>query len=242
MVKSKPIVCIVAKIDENKNTQVPYEYVYALEKSGAVPVVLPNLTNKSALLSIALLVDGFLFTGGVDIAPLRYGETLTSDTVDVCKERDEFDFAVLDIALSSKKPILAICRGIQLINVAFGGTLYQDLVDSHKMAIRHKQIESRTEFSHYVNLNGKLQEILGKDRIRVNSFHHQAIKRLGKGLRTVAYADDGVVEGVVGTEQSYLMAYQWHPELLFDKDESSKKLFADFVCACKEYKTNKPNC
>jgi len=148
--------------------------------------------------------------------------------------RDDFDFLVIKEVLKTDKPILAICRGIQLLNVALGRTLIQDIPTQAPSSVLHKQAESRYEFSHYVNVvkGSPLAKIVGGKRLRVNSFHHQAIASLGAGLSVMATSEDGIIEAVYGESERFLRAYQWHPELLIEKDEISNKLFAEFVDAC----------
>ena len=229
----QPIIGIIGKTDENKKSEVNNDYVGAIEKSGGVPILLPYSKNADIISSYVRLCDGFLFVGGVDISPSYYDEKILNDTVGVCKERDEFDFAVIKEVFKTSKPILAICRGIQLVNVAMGGTLIQDIPTQINSQILHKQREGRYEFSHGVSIekNSPLYEIVKLDNLRVNSFHHQAIAKLGKNLSVMAKSEDGIIEAVCGVGDRYIRAYQWHAELLFDVDESARQIFREFVLA-----------
>ena len=229
----QPIIGIIGKTDENKKSEVNKDYVGAIEKSGGVPILLPYSKNADIISSYVRLCDGFLFVGGVDICPSYYAEKILNDTVSVCKEVDEFDLAVIKEVLKTSKPILAICRGIQLVNVAMGGTLIQDIPTQINSQILHKQREGRYEFSHGVSIekNSPLYEIVKLDNLRVNSFHHQAIAKLGKNLSVMAKSEDGIIEAVCGVGDRYIRAYQWHAELLFDVDESARQIFREFVLA-----------
>ena len=155
-------------------------------------------------------------------------------------ERDTHDFRMFEIALQTEKPILGICRGAQLINVALGGTLYQDIPTEIVTNIAHRQTEADNICTHEVNieLDSPLYKILGKSRIAVNSFHHQAIKTLAPSLSVMATSDDGIIEAVCGKGDHYIRAYQWHPELLYKQDELSNKIFADFVANCNKNAKN----
>jgi len=230
----RPIIGIIGKIDENKKSEVGIDYVNAIEKSGGLPLLLPYSENVDTITSYVKLCDGFRFAGGVDINPEYYTEKILNSSVCICKERDDFDFLVIKEVLKTDKPILAICRGIQLLYVALGGMLIQDIPTQAPSSVLHKQAESRYEFSHYVNVvkGSPLAKIVGGKRLRVNSFHHQAIASLGAGLSVMATSEDGIIEAVYGESERFLRAYQWHPELLIEKDEISNKLFAEFVDAC----------
>lgn len=137
--------------------------------------------------------------------------------------------------IKTSKPILAICRGAQLVNVALGGTLYQDIPSEVPTKILHKQSEPDFSPSHDVKImnNTPLYEMMRTEQIKGNSFHHQAIKALGKGLEIMAIAEDGIIEGVYSSGKQYVRAYQWHPERLFDTDAQSRMIFEDFIHACK---------
>ena len=184
------------------------------------------------------LCDGFLFTGGKDVEPSRYGEETKPGCGIIQKYRDEYELRVFKAALKTGKPILGICRGTQLINVGLGGTLYQDIPSECPSEIFHRQQESTYSFSHSVNIacGTPLYELVEKERIRANSFHHQSIKALGRNLAVMATADDGVIEAVYGTSKQYVRGYQWHPERLFDKDEENFAIFKDFISACQKSK------
>lgn len=229
----QPIIGIIGKTDEKKKSEINRDYVYVIEQSGGVPILLPYSENADVIRSYVEACNGFLFVGGVDIDPCFYGESVKNGSVNICSERDGFDVAMISEVLKTSKPILAICRGIQLVNVALGGSLIQDIPTQINSQILHKQSEGRYEFSHSVNVEkcSPLYAITKEERIRVNSFHHQAINRLADGLKESARSEDGIVEAVYG-EERFIRGYQWHPELLFAKDSVSQKLFEEFVLAC----------
>ena len=230
-----PIIGLLAAVDNEATTSVLHPYVRAIEKAGGVPLVLPYTESTDVIRRFVELCDGFFFTGGVDIAPARYGEATRPLCDEIHLLRDALEFAVWQEAFPTGKPLLGICRGAQLFNVALGGTLYQDLPSECPSDIAHRQNEDKFEFSHDIAVlpDTPLAALLGVSRIRGNSFHHQALKSLGTSLAVMAKADDGVIEAFWSVDHPYLRAYQWHPERLYDKDENARIIFADFIGACR---------
>ena len=231
----KPIIGVSAAVNDSHSSIIRDFYINAICDAGGAPILLPCVDFAETLDSYALLCDGFFFTGGVDIDPARYGESVREACGKIYDFRDEYELALFDRAFRSAKPILGICRGIQLINVALGGSLYQDIPSERPSQIPHRQSEPETTPSHSVNITKgtPLHALVGAERMKANSFHHQAIKKLGRGLEVMATADDGLVEAVYSTEARYLRAYQWHPERLFQSDEQNRLIFRDFVDACR---------
>lgn len=231
----RPIIGVLAEVDNEFTTKVLNTYVHAIEKCGGIPVLFPYVEKDETVERMVALCDGFLFTGGVDIHPMRYGEEAGENIGEIQEHRDEFDFRVFHKVLQTAKPILAICRGAQLVNVALGGTLYQDIPSELDTKILHRQSEPKFSYSHDVKIKvgTPLYEMLGTEQIRANSFHHQAIKALGKGLEIMAVAEDGIIEGVYSPESRYIRAYQWHPERLVDKNAQNRMIFEDFIRACR---------
>jgi putative glutamine amidotransferase len=181
--------------------------------------------------------DGVLFAGGKDINPKYYQEAVKyPGLVQIDEKRDAFEFELFDRAHRHGLPILGICRGLQLINVKFGGTLYQDLNSEARVEHEHMQSAPRPEPTHTVTLTdpeSRLGETF-KGSCLVNSLHRQAIKRLGRGLKVTAHSDDGLVEAVESADAyPFLMAVQWHPEEMADRPEP-RKLFEKFVAQCRE--------
>ena len=232
----KPIIGILADIDNERTVSALYPYTHSIERSGGLPMIIPFTIRSDSIEEYVNLCDGFLFTGGADIDPLYYGEEAIPECGDLQPYRDSLEFLIFGEALRLGKPIMAICRGAELVNVAMGGTLYQDIPAEFRTDIKHRQAEPKFSHSHKVNIvpETPLSSIIGAERIRVNSFHHQGIRILGKHLIPMAKADDGLVEAFCYDGESYLRAYQWHPERLYDADNYNKKLFDDFLSVCSD--------
>ena len=230
----RPIIGVLAEIDDKLSTRVQNSYIRAIEKSGGIPVLIPYVDGGETVEHLVDICDGFFFTGGADIDPKRYGEEPRESIGDVRQYRDEFEFRVFQKVIKTSKPILAICRGAQLVNVALGGTLYQDIPTEVDTKIAHRQSESKFLPPHNVRVivDTPLYEMTGVEQIKANSFHHQAIKTLGKGLEIMALAEDGIVEAVYLSERQYVRAYQWHPERLFETDLQNRMIFENFIRAC----------
>jgi putative glutamine amidotransferase len=199
--------------------------------------MIPPGLDANALDALCMRLDGLLLTGGADLDPALYGEQRMPESGDVEPERDELELAMTRTALARDLPILGICRGMQALNVACGGTLYQDIAtqlpdtelhDWHKLPRNH--------LAHNVTVEpgSRLSEILGAQELRVNSLHHQAVRRPGAGLRIVARAADGVAEGLEAPGRRFALAVQYHPEELVETDALSRRLFDAFTQACRE--------
>ncbi len=211
---------------------VSMDYVLAIVRAGGVPVIIPPTTNESLLETYAKKLDGFVFTGGDDISPYLYGEVPIKGLGSVDVERDLYEIKLIRMILEYNKPLLAICRGIQVLNVALGGTLYQDLPSEHPSKINHSYtISSKSYPAHYVKIDekSKLARIVGTTRLAVNSFHHQAIKKLGNGLQATAWADDNIIEAVELEGENFVIGVQWHPETMAEKDTPSQQIFNALV-------------
>lgn len=211
-------------------------YVNVLTAAGALPWVIPLLEgNEAALRGIYERLDGLFLPGGVDIDPAAYGEPRTSLCGRIDPARDWAELLLVRWALADKKPVLAVCRGAQLVNVAVGGALYQDVGAQHPDAIKHDHFpiggRRRDELAHEVRLvrGSRLQRLLGVESLAVNSMHHQGISRLAPGLVPVATSPDGLIEGVETGNGQFLIGVQWHPEDLVDVDPRMKRLFDAFV-------------
>jgi putative glutamine amidotransferase len=190
------------------------QYVQAVEQAGGVAVPLSPAHTDASLDRLLELVDGLVLSGGEDVDPARYGQPPHPSLGSVNPERDAMEFRVLEGALRREIPVLAICRGAQLLNVAWGGTLFQDLPSLRPTAMEHRQQAPVDQPRHTVTVEkgSRLRDVLGADVVPVNSFHHQGIDRLAPGLRAVAWADDGLVEGVESADGRWIVGVQWHPE------------------------------
>jgi putative glutamine amidotransferase len=211
-------------------------YFRALVAAGAQPEEIDMVSAADARQADARDFAGVLFSGGEDVDPGRYDEKKKYDSVRVDRSRDEFEFALLDAALERRLPILGICRGIQMINVKFGGTLIQDIPSDTELERNHRQQGGRAELTHTVTVTEPDSALAGavSGSCRVNSLHHQAIKRLGRGLKVTAHSEDGLVEAVEAADDyPFLMAVQWHPEELADLPEQ-RKIFEEFITQCRK--------
>jgi len=203
------------------------DYVRSVELAGAVPVVLPPVRPQDVPLLLDRL-DGVLLSGGADVDPPLYGAAPHPKLGRVNRRRDHFELALVREALRRDLPILAICRGQQVLNVALGGTLVQDIPSELAVAMRHDAAGRRTRRSHEVRLvtGTRLRSLLGRDTVAVNSFHHQAVDRLGEGLCVSARCPgDGVVEGLELPGRRFALAVQWHPESFWSQPDSFQPLF-----------------
>lgn len=211
------------------------DYVRAVERAGGLPVVLAPGTPEDAPVLLDHL-EGLLLTGGADVDPRLYGETAHETVGRVIPERDALEIALSREALRRDMPLLAICRGQQVLNVATGGTLIQDLPSQWKGAVNHDPEGERWSPAHDVRIlpGTRLREILGQERVEVNSFHHQAVKEPGQGVVVSAFAEeDEVVEGIEIPGRRLAVGVQWHPEAFWDKDGRFQPLFEALVKACR---------
>lgn len=213
---AKPLIGVSSFADPGL-TSVNLTYIKAVEKAGGVPVIIP-VTNDKALLDQYLnLVDGVIMTGGEDIGPLKYfSEEPNQHLGGIAPERDDFDVMLIRSAVAKGLPLLGICRGEQLLNVAFGGTLYQDIPSQVPNAIKHNQsgVAPRDYQFHSIKIEkgSVLEKVLGCDSTAVNSYHHQAVKDAAPGFKITARAKDGIVEGIEKEGNEYVYGVQFHPE------------------------------
>lgn len=210
------------------NSGAPNTYVNAVLKAGGIPVMIPLVDNVSMLEDILHRVDGIVLTGGGDVDPVFYKESPMEKMGEVDSVRDAYDLTLIRLASKMNMPLLGICRGEQLINVSFGGTLYQDLPSQHPSAVNHHQTEERNVPTHEVRVADAsvLSSVIGSGPMMVNSFHHQAIKAVAPGFKAVAWASDSIVEAIESPLYPYITAVQWHPEgLIENEDGVMLKLF-----------------
>lgn len=212
-------------------TYTPHGTVSAIKEVGGTPLVIPINEPSSAEKYISI-VDKLLLTGGQDIAPDLYGEEPHPKLGETNKERDLFEISLIQEAMKQQKPIFAICRGMQLLNVALGGTLYQDLSLYSAWKIKHAQQPTQPKYAtHTIKIEEKsmLGTIIGETCL-VNSYHHQGIKDLSKDLVATAWAADGIIEGIEFSKNSHrMLGVQWHPELRFEHSSKELALFDYFV-------------
>ena len=216
-------------------------YVEELRKVGAIPWLIPLVPHDTDTLeAIFERLDGVFITGGVDVDPNSYGEEKSPLCGETDPDRDAVEIALLKHALDRRLPVLAVCRGIQILNVACGGTLYQDVAAQVPAALKHDHFPtpaqpSRKYLAHDVAVKpgSRLAQILRESLVPVNSMHHQAIKELAPTLAATAHAPDGIIEGVEGRGGQYLVAVQWHPEELTETQPGMARLFTSFAEAAR---------
>jgi len=204
--------------------------------SGA-PVLIPLNLDKGALRAIYERLDGLLLAGGVDVHPRYYGETVHEKCDRIEEERDTVELTLTRWALDESLPILGICRGIQVLNVAGGGTLYQDIASQLPGALKHDFWSGypRNYLAHKVTISedSKLADILGQSQVAVNSEHHQAVKDLASTFQAVAWAPDGIIEAIESREHPFALGVQWHPEEMLEDTPPMRRLFEEFVSAAR---------
>jgi putative glutamine amidotransferase len=234
----QPIIAITTKREniEQPHITIWEYYVQAVIKAGGLPVLLPVGLDSRQVEQIASQVDGILISGGGDIDPDIFNGKAHSKVYDVNVDRDRMELELVRLAREKSIPLLGICRGLQVINVAKGGTLYTDLDDQFGKIIHHSN-KSFTTIVHTtaVQSGTRLAKIVEPNTLEVNSLHHQGIECLGSGLIVNAIASDGLVEGVETDQGSYLLGVQWHPEAL-SEDPSALALFSSLISAAAEYR------
>jgi putative glutamine amidotransferase len=226
----RPVIGVTAGLSEHSSEWFALrdDYVRAVEKAGALPLLLAPgpLENVPDLLA---RIDGLVLSGGADVDPAHYGEEPHETVDEVSPQRDAFELALSREALARDLPILAICRGHQVLNVATGGTLIQDIPSQVGGALDHDPHTERWQPAHDVRIlpGTRLREILGRDRVAVNSIHHQSIKAPGQGLVVSASAvGDDVIEGIEAPGRRFVLGVQWHPEAFWDQPQDFQSLFA----------------
>ena len=226
---------------KEKECAVRSGYIKSMLKVGLLPYIAPldfDVCSASELAKEACEhVSGVLITGGVDIDPSLYHESPHEKLGEIDELRDRFEMALVKEAISRKLPLMGICRGSQIINVALGGSLYQDIHSQVPDALNHTVNENRSEPAHRIDIVDKkshLFEIIKQECAEVNSTHHQAIKSLGDNLRAVSYAPDGIIEAIEHSCYPFLLGVQWHPEDMIEKNLSMHAIFERFACAVEE--------
>ncbi|MCZ8521680.1 MULTISPECIES: gamma-glutamyl-gamma-aminobutyrate hydrolase family protein [Paenibacillus] len=231
----KPVIgitsTIVVRNEYSEGAYVHQDYHLSVEGAGGLPVVLP-LTSAETFRELIDLCDGLIFSGGEDVDPSLYGQEPHAALGPLFPQRDRTELEAVRYALQTNKPLLAICRGVQVLNVALGGTLYQDLPSEYPGAAAHMQHgEARGKATHsvYIAENSLLWSIFRHNQVRVNSLHHQAIRQAAPGLTVTATSPDGVIEGVELGEHPFAVGVQWHPESMTASDPFMRRLFRELV-------------
>ncbi len=235
----RPVIGVTTQVNQTaqglEQVRVMYPYLQALARAGATPLLLPSIEPQQNWQALYQRVDAVLFTGGGDIVPARYGGDGHPRVNGEEPDRDALELALLRACVDDGKPFLGICRGLQLINVGLGGTLYADLADQKPNAEKHDYYPDwpRDHLAHTVRLaeDGWLAALSPEGEVAVNSLHHQGVRDLAPSLRADAWAPDGLVEAVSLPQHPFGRAVQWHPEWLAAKREDMQQIFNWFVAA-----------
>ena len=237
---ARPMIGLTATTCPHPRSGAPMEalnrrYIEAIYDAGGIPVLIPtNLPSEAATALLARL-DGLLLTGGGDIDPDQYGGEAHEAVHEVLPARDAMELALTKIAVAEGIPFLGVCRGLQVVNVALGGTLYQDLPSQYHRPLKHSRdaVTERTLLTHTVKIaeDSRVRRLLGAEEIKVNSLHHQGIRALAEGLKPVAWSSDGLIEAVELPDHPFGVAVQWHPEWLYREHPIHQALFRGLVDA-----------
>ena len=211
-----------------------HDYFDAVFRAGGIPVQLPLTEDEAVMREMLNRIDGLLLTGGADVGPDMYGEEKLPCCGETTPARDRFEFPLCRLALEMDMPILAICRGHQVLSCALGGTMYQDIAEQFGPELKHPQYDTPRDKVHGMSVEegSLLHRITGLTQFQVNSRHHQAVKTPGAGLKVIARAPDGLIEGVELPGKKFVLGVQWHPESLSDRYAEAQALFNAFVGAC----------
>ncbi len=223
---------VVCGLHENRQF-VTNSYIQSIRYAGGLPFLIPLVKSTAAITDYISSCDGFLFCGGADITPLLFGQEPVNGIGETNIRLDIFQLRLMRKVLESQKPVLAICRGLQILNVACGGTIYQDLSLKQGDSLNHMQNSiSRQDISHKVTVKpGTMLHRITGGILYTNSFHHQALHKLGKGLVSSAKTSDGAIEAVEMPERSFVIGIQWHPEAMYQTSPEMRELFSCFVKA-----------
>lgn len=232
----KPIIGITPSFDlDKKNYFLSVDNISAIKRTGGISIIL-SYTSSEKIEILANKIDGLYLTGGGDIAPTLYNQEPHPKLGDVSPFRDVFEYLMTKKMLQLNKPILGVCRGCQILNVACGGSMYQDIYSQFEgQLLQHEQKAPVWHGTHFVRIKegSLLYKLIGTTKIRVNSRHHQAIHNIGKHLKVCARASDDVTESIEGVDSQFVLGLQWHPEnMLTNDDKIAYKIYEGFIKAC----------
>lgn len=237
----KPVIGITTSYDyASKRIYLNQSYCRGVEAVGGLPVVLPGVLKTPVDEQLIALLDGLILSGGVDVDPLRFDEEPVQNMGEITPERDVMEVDLTQKVLARDLPVLGICRGIQVLSAAAGGTVCQDIPSQWEQSIKHHQQAPGWYGTHHIFIEPatKLQALLG-DKYAVNSFHHQAVGRVPEGFMVAARAADGVIEGVESLQHTFVLGVQFHPELMWEQDQRFLGLFQSLVRAAGAYQSKK---
>ncbi len=230
--RRRPLIGVVPGCQGTEYSILRRTYTDAILRSGGIPVIMPYVDTPEEASLLVSKLDGLMFTGGVDLNPSHYGEDVLNETVEIDDRRDAVEMLYASAALARRLPVLAICRGEQMMNVVLGGSLYQDLPTQKPSEIAHRQAVDGNLPSHaiLVEKGSLLHRIMGRDTLYVNSFHHQAVKVPSDKVTVMAVAPDGIVEAYESAMKGqWILAVQFHPEMLVRSDDAWLELFKSFI-------------
>ncbi len=234
MEKARPLIGITPWYDyDKKTTYIKDGYCEGVNRAGGLGMLIPMTVDGNVVDGIMARCDGFLISGGPDVDPKYYGEKNLPFNQDISPYRDLLEIHIIKKAIELNKPLLGICRGIQLMNVAMGGSLYQDIYSQIKdrELVKHSQTAPKWYPTHNISIEmgSRILDIFGKQTVGVNSFHHQAIKEVAPGFAVSSRAEDGIIESIEYANHIFAVGVQWHPELMWRKDEAFLSLFEELV-------------
>ncbi len=239
----RPLIGLTATVYDHPTKHIAmaalnHSYAEAVLAAGGIPLLIPAITPPEEATALLERLDGVLLTGGGDIDPIHYHGQEHPAVHNVIAARDAIELALGRLAVARKVPVLGICRGIQVLNVAMGGTLYEDVPSQYGESVRHPRDNTteRALLAHRVRVapESRLAALLGTTSLEVNSLHHQAVQALAPGLRAVAWAEDGLIEGAEIPDHPFAVAVQWHPEVLFADHPPHAGLFRGLIEAARQ--------
>ncbi len=236
----KPVIGITTYLDNASKkvyAAVSNSYIYSVLMAGGLPVMLPIAEDQDVAAEYLAVIDGLLLSGGEDVCTMVYGENPIKEVEMFCPQRDSFEINLFSAALEQDMPVLGICRGLQVMNTALGGTLYQDIFCQCKKVLGHLPIKMPVDTLYHtitIEETSILAEVFGKQELRVNSYHHQAAKDVAEEFRATAFSTDHVIEAIEHREKKFVVGVQWHPEDLTVKHPHFIKLFSALVKAAAE--------
>lgn len=235
----KPIIGITTEVLEDGCYFMPPVYANAIIQAGGIPILIP-LVPEEDIDELSIRLDGLFVTGGEDIDPGYYNEVPHVHLKQITPQLDEMEYKLIRKMLDLDKPYIGVCRGLHMLNIVQGGSLYQSIHSQREEPVmQHLQKAIRTHRSHPVKLNkgNRLYDFLQEEEFKVNSFHHQAVNKVGRGLEIIAKAADGIIECLESKDHSFVYGFQWHPEeFAIDGDEPSKRIFKAYIEAAIERK------
>ncbi|MBA4603455.1 gamma-glutamyl-gamma-aminobutyrate hydrolase family protein [Thermoactinomyces mirandus] len=230
----KPLIGLTMSLEEEKKQCLGRSYTDSVLQAGGIPLLIPYIVDDQALQQLSRKLDGLILTGGGDIDPTLFDEEPHQNLGEIIPDRDDMEIALIEQFMVQNKPIFGICRGCQILNIALGGDMYQDICSQKQTMLQHTQRAPRHHPSHTITIveNTLLHSIYAKGQAKVNSFHHQAVRNVKPSFQISAVAKDGIIEAFESSRHDFVLGVQWHPEEMVPNDTEAVKLFQAFVNAC----------